>query len=370
MPTLGFILERESTSLVLRDTLAPVGLKPWSCPYCDAEFGAEIDEEAHIAAAHPVSIPIMRYRGALLPSLVVVRQLWLAKDIRISHAVWARLSENGSAPESVRIQDLARRLTAGNGRYYVQLESQDGRTAVEYTVTVAIPDVADLDEIDRAFVTQFAPDGAPKGIGRRFWQAVDRLATGRDYADALLGYVHAVAAKDGDHTDGVPYREYVDRLQGALAVLVDFDRPLARLVTACIAFNLNDFTLHRGAHPSPLLYAGFRHFNRILGTELPPARPPAGGEHSVPIDFATQRVLAAVEMVARDRCSAGDLADLVEWLDSPRLSGLDRTKVLVLVADHYLRRRNAAAARPLLARLENDAVFARWAQASREAVGR
>ena len=65
-----------------------------------------------------------------------------------------------------------------------------------------------------------------------------------DYSSALGGHVLGVLVKDGDPASGVRpgLRDHRRKLNASLRTLKDFDRPLARLVSALIRFSSNDFS--------------------------------------------------------------------------------------------------------------------------------
>jgi hypothetical protein len=202
----------------------------------------------HLGAAHPLAHPRLLIDGEIVVKRRTLHHRLPAGSLTLANATELIVSCDGrpSAPWTPAALEKAL-VNAESLVVEITLINRSGeRTAVPetLTLTVAVPNVEDLDEADRCFEEFLAREDLDERWLDRFADATGDLGEARHYATALHQYCVAILIKDQSSGTGtaLPFAEHRAKLQRALNVLRNFpERPVARAVCGFIRFSLNDF---------------------------------------------------------------------------------------------------------------------------------
>ena len=359
---MSFLLYRCDPAHAVGSTDGPVIVQELQrthlCPECHAEFSSEVELDEHLTTEHPVLQPHLLLGRTRVPGSWVVRQRVDPSTLQIINATEVRLSING-APLHSTSSEAFRQVLAQTGDGVLELHVRNRDALQQYDIHIQVPEEAELQCIDDEFRAHLARADVTVSDVRRFDDALSVGAGARAYASALADYVYGVLAKDRAGQTTLPYAAFLDKLKRALAILGDFDRPLAAAVASCIRFNLNDFRSAWRPSGVQMLDRAFRFYReRTLGkTPDLVRRSTFQSEPEIPlcpVDTVTQTILNLLD------ASDFALSALLKVTSRHDLSAEDRVKVCVLLAERLpdLESRDTAACREAL---EFDPIFGQWA---------
>ena len=352
--------------------LSPPRPLVFPCAICGDEFDESDLRSWHVSEAHPLARPMLFVRGVLAPTTVIVRKPLCDRDVTVDNCTSVRAVRDGVIVEGVSpegIGDLV--VSTGAGRWSLELENRRAQDAADvvarYEIEVAIPMPAELEAVDRAFVSRLAVDQPTTRDIESFANDVARLASAREYAGCLADYVQGVLAKEGSGAGGstLPFDAFQAKFNRALAGLSEhIARPVAAAVVAAARLNLNDLESPVVTSGDPLLDGCSSALQEIATQSLQHADW-ASPEHALgaplcPIDRDTHYVLAAFARLFGNE-SGSRHPQMEERVESGMLSSFDRAKLRALLAASLLRAGALAAARRHLEVLTHDAVFGPWA---------
>lgn len=383
MPTFGWVRE-DALDGFLAGTMATPdpGLPPepqFGCPFCYHSFKSPRGLADHLASQHTGSRPLLTVRDTELARQDVIRTPIKASDINVHNATRIEVSELSELSfQPIEREDFDRRLCeAKSGRMWVRLKNEFDRDAIpvvqEYDLTFHIYDMDQLVATDRKFVELLGTDHANIELLDRFLLESSEYAA-VEYGQALGDYVLGVLIKDSrpgnDSLAGG--RDYRGKLNGALRILQEFDRPLARLICSLIRFSSNDF--------SQYYETGFRRLDEAsialrsiarspLNYFVEPSQHPdeAAADKAipvVPVDDGTDLVLSwTIKLLSAAEPSRLRAGELLADAKNAETDPLDRTKLLALAAVEALRLSDKQSAiEPLRILIGNDC-FGAWAEA-------
>ena len=362
MPTLIWLQETESISYVPQDLPVPQWqIQLFNCPFCTESFNNVAQRNDHIAIVHPIERPVLFIRGETAPSTVDLRRPIAPHNISFANCNTMRISVDGASPLEMQPRDFAN-LVASHPYGYYKATLRNDRVTANYVLRVAIPEERELIIIEDLFLKFLRIDDVTVSDVRRFLEEAAALEWSRDYADALANYIFGILAKDQAGGTTIPLDQFSDKLQDSLEVLRDFERPIARSLTACIRLNLNDFGGPLFTSGNKVLDDGLWFFReRTLYPSLSAAcglETKKGRKWPCPIDSTSEVILGSC-----DSLSTG------HFLDQERLNLLvnrgatteqDRAKIRVMLAVECLSSGDREQAGKHLRLLTNDEVFGLW----------
>jgi hypothetical protein len=374
MPTVGWIQET-NIERFWENPYPPERIEPprFPCDYCSCVFPSLEDLDRHLGIEHPLSIPVLHVRAQPAASNFSIRTTFHPNDVAILNCTACEISKDGGAMVPMTQKDIASLLAAErSSRCVLTLineRSLDRATATsEFVIRFQIPSADALNAIDKEFIERFARAEHPRIADVDSFRASCPIeSAAQDYASALGDYVIGLAIKER-HPEGgalMEFDHYKDKFTGALAVLKEFHRPVARAVSSIVDFNLNNFTSSSAPTKLHNVGAAFLFFRAIAQGQEPPAISARSARHTsiCPVDIVTDRILDAVHRLSSPRkphaLIAAELEDLKRWQP---LSEYDRTKIAVLSALTQLRLGKFAVAESHLRALRFDFLFGKWAQ--------
>ena len=229
----GYIEHHEESGLGDNWKPAPT---VYRCMHCSLQFGIEDELRKHRFESHPYTRPTMFLRGVELgASRVNVTRKIEPSEIHLGACLSARL--NG-AP--VPIVELSRRLSlVRSDRIAVDLVNAGA--SASYDIHFQIADAVDLDAIDASF-QRFAKRRTLSIVSLDDFITECRLFSSASlYLDGIAQYLYGVLAKERASDSSLPYDKYPERFNAAARALMDFERPLAKLIRGLVALNFNQF---------------------------------------------------------------------------------------------------------------------------------
>ena len=341
----------------------------YRCPYCNRHEVSEAGLQNHVVTSHPIERPTLLLRGVAAESQIRLRRLVTASDFHTLHCGSASLSINGRPSKTFDAKKLSDVLSKQiDCEISIQLHGQ-GRSAAAsstYEIHIVVPDETHLDKADRLFLADLAKNDVGLRDVEKFAADSAALDSCKDYASGLTDYVLGMLIKDQSGNVSLEFKEYVAKHQSALALLSNFDRPLARIVCTFIRFSLNDFL-------SPFVTCGVDKLDASIAFFVERCGIPNAqisnnstlaslkSRNLCPVD-QTSFVLLAGASDLWTMQNMSPLADKVVAIsDRQGVSGYDRAKAYVLLAEHFERTQNTLKAASAARMLSNDPVFGRWA---------
>ncbi len=330
----------------------------YRCQHCDAQFGAMEDLRGHRFEAHPYSRPVFFVRGIELgTSTFRVTRDAPAGDFVIERSTTASI--NG---KSVRVADVPKMLAkVKNDKVKVEL-ANDGANAV-FEVAFRIAAVEDLEGVEAAFLKL-----AKKGLltiasVEGFIEDCRPFTTADGYYDGICHYLYGVLAKERSPDSALPYEEYRTRFNRAADELLDYDRPIARIIRALVAFHFNHFADVVATAPAGRLRVASTRFAALLeGKRWGAASPPASRRNAMEdllTDHETLRILRwATSPLAALGAEAADISALAKR-DIPEF---DRMKLRMLLAESSAASGDNDTARRVARALIGSPKTATWAE--------
>lgn len=350
LPTVGWVLEGAIERFWEgrdRSRAARAAPPPVVCQHCGLSFPDRDSLLSHYSAVHPVALPGLYVAGRPLLSETILRTALSPNDIVLAHANRCEVQVDGTPSRSIaptRLPDEFSRAT--NGTWQIRLvndRAADGSSVhVDYHVRFRIADPRILNAVDESFVGRLARDELTHSDLEDFAGTLPRTPAEAEYGGALGDYALGLLIKEGRAPARAPiaFEEFATKLKSALAVLDEFDRPVALAVTGAIRFILNDFA---NEAPTAAEIALGRHFFRELITGSVPLPAIEGEEEPTravcPVDAVTHRLLrASRRMVLEGRLAGEDVAALERITAGGNgISGQDVEKAHAILAAYYLK---------------------------------
>src|ERR1051326_7734769 len=251
MPTVGWKLET-AEERYWEHVPAPTPEPAFLCPYCPERFMDGAKYQEHLGLDHPLELPAMIVGGGALLSEIIIRRPITARDVHIANATACHTRRIGEHERAITAHDLAELLSGETcSRWEIRLTNRrvvDQEEAERrYLIDFRIPAEKELNQVDKQFIRCLAVDKPRHEDLDRFFTGCPPSAVVQDYVGALGDYVLGIIVKEEGHAIHAPlgFEEFRAKYESSREVLRHFDRPVARAVTACVDFNLNNFD---GAH--------------------------------------------------------------------------------------------------------------------------
>jgi hypothetical protein len=340
------------------------------CPYCVHRLASEAALQDHVASTHPIERPTLLLRGTAVESQLRLRRRVTHVDFQTLNCGFAFLRINGRAAQKLEPKKISQ-ILAKQSDCEIALELHgEGRSTeavATYNVQIVVPAEKQLEQADRHFVSILAKDDVALRDVEKFAKVCQPLNTCQDYVSGLADYVLGTLIKDQSGNVSLEFREHRSKYQAAVALLTNYDRPLAQIICTFVRFSTNDFL-------SPALSCGVEYLDCATAFFLERAGVKSSFEHKLsrgksgrartlcPIDQTSTVLLTA----AADLWSQEDISLAVERIaaisERGAVTALDRAKAHVVLTEHYSLVNDATNAMLAARHLSNDPVFAGWAE--------
>jgi hypothetical protein len=252
LPTYGWVLEDDHEAFlaateVWRDFGQP--LPVFRCPFCVMTYTESKDLQDHISTEHKVDRPALLIRGKEPPRRTTIRTKLADTDIVITNATSATFYINEEEIGDKSLENIFKHLTQCSLTEVkitlinnVQVNSTPVATTYDLSLRIATDD--ELRDVEHAFSEIIMCDQVSReGIGE-FLTDVRTSGSASEYAAGLAEYTLGVLLKERPDTEPLttPYARYREAYGAALQKLIDFQRPLATLISDIIRFAMNDFS--------------------------------------------------------------------------------------------------------------------------------
>jgi hypothetical protein len=253
VPTYGWVREDDLEAFYeaterLRD-LGPPPSPMFRCPFCADSYAERTDLQNHVSDEHKVERPALLIQGREPSLRTTIRSKLMETDLVIANATSATICINGDEVSDSSLEAVFGHLSQhSNAEAKVTLlnDTQKNATpiATVYNLSLRVATDDELRDVERAFADVIMCEQVSReGIGR-FLADVRTSGSASEYAVGLAEYALGVLLKERPDTEplSTPYARYREAYGAALQKLIDFQRPLASLISDIIRFAMNDFS--------------------------------------------------------------------------------------------------------------------------------
>jgi len=331
----------------------------YRCHHCDAQFDDMDALRGHRFEAHPYSRPVFFVRGIELGTTT----FRVTRDASAAEFVVVRTTTAAINGKSVQVADVPKLLAKiKNDKVKIEL-ANDGAHAV-FEVAFRIAADEDLEGVEAAFLKL-----AKKGLltiasVEGFIEDCKPFATADAYCDGICHYLYGVLAKERSPDSALPYDEYRTRFNRAADELLDYDRPIARIIRALVAFHFNHFADVVSIAPAGRLRIASSRFTSLLDGKEWSSMPML----SVARRNTMEDLLTDHETLRILRWANSSLADLggeasdISALAKRDIPEFDRLKLRILFAEASVAAGDKGEARKAARTLIGSSKTAVWAE--------
>lgn len=288
----------------------PTGFGDWTgpdltmrfdCERCSASFDSLEALRKHRFEAHPLRQPRAIFQGFELGAQTVkIRSAFESQDFEFALAQEVRV--NG---RTMPLTGVAAHLASLNDQF-VNLDLIGVGVTVSHKLDIRIARDEDLKEVEAGLLRM-------AGMGRLNVDAIqaliencDAFKSANDYVQGVTRYLYGVLAKERSPSSNLQFNDYLKYFNEAEKTLAGFERPVARLIRALVAFHFNRFADARRLAPTKRLRTAAGAFETLLA-----AKQGSAGSFGAPFSSKTD---SAIEALLTDIHSESILA----WLASGR----------------------------------------------------
>lgn len=330
------------------------------CHLCKKSFSSMDELRRHRFENHRYSRPLMFVRGIELGAtpLQVTRPL-SPTDIQTDRVTVATV--NGELTPLLKLPQVLSDTT--NDRVTVVLANEGASSTFEFLVRIAKEE--DLVGVESAFLKMTRSRSLTIRSIEVFIADCKPFETASLYCDGLCHYLYGVLAKERAPDSALTFDDYPTRFSRAADELQTYERSLAQIVRALVAFNFNHFDdAHKQApdgrlHNAAVLYSGllegfpWQHEFERNETE-------SNALVDLLTDHETLRILRWTELGAKELVNCID--DLQGQLKRD-IPGYDKFKIQMLVAEALALIGDAVGARRVAREFMSNQQTQAWAEA-------
>lgn len=289
----------------------PTGFGDWTgpdltmrfdCARCSASFYSLEALRKHRFEAHPLRLPRAFFKGLELGAqTIMIRSAFESHDFEFALA--EEVCVNGRAMPATGV---AAHLASLNDEF-VNLDLIGAGLTVSHKVDIRIARDEDLNEVEAALLRM-------AGLRRLTVEAIqtliedcDAFKSANDYVQGVTRYLYGVLAKERAPSSNLQFDDYLKYFNEAEKTLAGFERPVALLIRALVAFHFNRFADARRLAPTKRLRTAAGAFESLLVEEQV-----GGGAFGAPFSSKTD---SAIEALLTDIHSESILAWLASGLE-------------------------------------------------------
>jgi hypothetical protein len=330
------------------------------CQLCNKSFSSMDDLRRHRFENHKFSRPLMFVRGIELGAtpLQVTHPL-SPTDIQIDRVTIATV--NGDVTSLSKLPWILSEVT--NDRVTVVLANEGASSTFELLIRIAREE--HLAGVEAAFLKMAKSRSLTIRSIESFIADCESFETTSLYCDGLCHYLYGVLAKERAQDSALTFDEYSTRFTRAADELRTYERSLAQVVRALIAFNFNHFEYAHSQAPDGRLQHAAVLFSGLLEGfpwqhEFERRESELNLLTDLLTDHETLRILKWTEL------GANELANSVEELQGHLkrdIPGYDKFKIQMLVAEALAFKGDAVGARRAAREFMSNQRTQAWAEA-------
>ena len=332
----------------------------YPCQACDARFEDPAALRQHRLEAHRFERPLMFIRGLELGATPLrITQPLAVADVQTLRAERALL--NGHALSLSKLSSELCQVPKGK----VVVTLANAQVEAKFELDFQVAQLADMEGVERAFLDMARGRELSIRAIDGFIAATKAYRSAALYADGLCHYLYGVLAKQRSADSGLPYSEYSNRYTRAADELLGFERPLAEVVRAAVAFHFNHFDDAQAWAPQGRIQRAAYLFGGVLSgwpwhLTHEDTDEGVGPLEDLLTDFETLRILRWAELGAQELEAVLPEMEAQLRRDIPEY---DRLKLLVMVAEAKAAAGDVAGAKAAARQLAGIAKTAEWAAA-------
>ena len=332
----------------------------YPCQHCKKSFDSMDDLRRHRFESHRFSRPLMFVRGIELGTtpLQVTRPL-APEDVQTDRVTKATI--NGDDTPLANLPYIL--SNASNDRVTVVLSNEGANATFELLVRIANEE--HLAGVEAAFLKMSKSRSLTIRSIEGFIANCKPFETASLYCDGLCHYLYGVLAKERAPDSALNFDEYPIRFTRAADELLSYERSLAQIVRALVAFNFNHFEdSHDRAPPGRLQHAAVLFSGLLEGWpwqhEFERTDAESNGLVDLLTDHETLRILRWTELGA---------AELVKCIDDLQgqlkrdIPGYDKFKIQMLLAEALAFSGDSVGARRIAREFMSNQRTQAWAEA-------
>lgn len=352
----------------------PVGLEGfytpsppvYRCQHCNETFSTSEDLRTHRFEIHPVERPCLFLAGIE----VGTAPMRITRPIAVSDIEVDRCDKAWVNGIPLSSTELPEKLV-GETNDTVTVKLANEGVIAEFVLRYEIASPRDLEGVEHCFLDVAQRGRLDMRAVEDFITAARGFPTAIGYCDGVCEYFYGVLAKERSPESTLPYEVYHQKFNRAEDILKDFDRPLARSISALIAFHFNHF-------PESITLAGDTRVGVAAGRfRCWIAGDKTGGSHLLTrtFDSGLEKLLTDFETERLINWSVTEpkaLLTQLRYLESvvhKDIPEFDRTKLRVLLTELHIKQGNIAEAKIHARELRNSMALGKWAESALERVG-
>lgn len=353
----GYIEFHEPTGL---DTSYQPSEAWFACEKCSERFKTIESLRQHRFQQHPSLRPLLFVRGIEVGATAFRITKRLADDdVEFNRA--STIVMNGA---SIKLSELASTLTkVTNDRVTLELANQEARAKFELLFEIASEE--HINGVETAFLKMVRGRTLCIAAIEAFIEDCRKFSTAGHYYGGLCQYLYGVLAKERSSDSGLSFNEYQNKYNCAADALKGFERPLAKLVQALVAFHFNHFEDAQVLAPTGRLqFAASTFAQALYGHPWYPDAcvqrdEPSALEEDLLTDHETLRVLRWAILSTRGLEKYTD--DILAQTECD-IPDVDRVKLLLLLGEGLAASGDVVGARRVARKLTNNDKTLVWAE--------
>jgi hypothetical protein len=309
----------------------PVKPEVFPCGQCTFVFDTYESWFDHRFHAHPILRPALMLGSHELvtPRFTVTKPLTFG-DVHVFNTKSCTVNE-----DFLSLEDLPEFIASQkSGFYEVRLFGNRENVNISYEISVEISNEDDLRLVEIEFAELSSTGDLNIHTINAFIRSASKAATAKRYTDGLANYLFGLISKDQRGDTRLTQEQGLARLTESHQTLQQIDRPLSRVISAIIEFQLNAFSNLSGLDAVPKLQQAMHWYSSCsignyalqVGGQFRADIVPA----KVPLDLATSELLnwlsSPQEVLITELKHIEKRMKQADWLPS------DRTKASVLAA--------------------------------------
>ena len=331
----------------------------YPCRHCARIFKTMDDLQRHRFEDHAYSRPVLFLRGTEVgASAFAIRRRLAASEVKFDHVRSAVVNGRSVAPK-----ELPKRLAEVlNDR--VMLEFANEGASARFELVFDVASEAHLKGVESAFLRLAHGRTLSLQAIEGFIGDCAPFRTAAGYLDGICHYLYGVMAKERAPDSGLPFDAYRKRYSRAADELKGFDRPLASMVQALVAFHFNHFDDAQQLAPEGRLRHAAVSFAGVLeGWPWHHAHESEGEQSTALEDLLTDHetfgilrwaALGVHELKSR-------YAEIAARLDRD-IPGFDRLKLQIMLAEALAAKGDRSGARAVARELIGNTQTTAWAE--------
>jgi hypothetical protein len=246
----------------------------------------------------------------------------------------------------------------------VHIRLYNAGVSAEFTLKIEIAEEADIDGVDRSFFNVARIGRLDRRAIEEFISSSRHYPSAIRYADGICDYFYGVLAKEKSQESSLAYDAYREKFTQAADALKDFNRPLARTISALIAYHFNNFSEAAALAQSSRVGAASQRFSCWLEGDASRAKE-LGSQF---FDDSLERLLTDLDTerllywsVATNEVLLPRLQDM-ESMIRQDIAEFDRSKLHILLSEFHDQTGNGQNAKHHARELRSSVTFGPWAE--------